>query len=81
MKGIVESIIDPIILLLFSAGVFLFMWGMLTFLWNADNPEKRKTGSDHMIWGIAGIFIMATVFGIVQLILSSFGLENPTKLR
>ena len=81
MRGIINSIIDPIILLLFSAGVFLFMWGLLVFLLNADKPDKRKTGQDHMLWGIIGVFIMATVFGIIEIILSTFGLSDPTRLR
>ncbi len=79
MVKIVDLIIDPIVLLIFSAGVFLFMWGLVMFLWQVDNPEERKKGVQHMLWGIIGVFIMATVFGIINIVLNTFGLEDPTK--
>ena len=81
MHAIVVTIIDPVILLIFSAGVFFFTWGLVQFLFNADSDEGRTKGQQHMLWGIVGVFIMATVFGIVQIILSTFGLPDPTKLR
>ena len=80
MSAIVGSIIDPIVLLIFSAGVFMFTWGLLEFLLKVDSPEDRKKGVQHMLWGIIGIFIMATVFGILNIITETLGLGDPTKL-
>ena len=77
MGAIVDAIINPIILLIFSAGVFLFMWGLVRFLFNLNNPEDRKTGVDHMLWGILGVFIMATVFGILSIITNTLGIDMP----
>lgn len=76
---IVETIVDPIILLIFSAGVFLFTWGLVMFLARLDSPEERKKGVQHMIWGVVGIFIMATVFGIISIITDTFNLGDPTR--
>jgi len=81
MGKLVGAIIDPLVLLIFSAGVFLFTWGLVVFLMNSDNPEGRKTGVSHMLWGIVGIFIMATVFGIISIVTETFGLGDPTNLR
>ena len=80
MAKIVGSIIDPLVLLIFSAGVFLFTWGLVVFLLNSENPEKRKVGVQHMLWGIVGVFIMATVFGILSIITDTLGLGDPTNL-
>jgi len=80
MAKLVGSIIDPLILLIFSAGIFMFTWGLVIFLTQLDNPEGRQTGVRHMIWGIAGVFIMATVFGIISIITETFGLGDPTNL-
>lgn len=77
MGAIVDAIINPIILLIFSAGVFFFMWGLVRFLMNLDNPEGRKTGQNHMLWGIVGVFIMATVFGIISIITNTLGVDIP----
>jgi hypothetical protein len=81
MSAIVGSIIDPIVLLIFSVGIFLFTWGLVVFLLKLDNPEERKKGVQHMLWGILGVFIMATVFGIINIITETFGLGDPTNLN
>lgn len=80
MAAIVGSIIDPLVLLIFSAGIFLFTWGLVVFLTQLNNPEGRQKGVRHMLWGIVGIFIMATVFGIINIITETFGLGDPTRL-
>ena len=80
MAAIVGLIIDPLVLLIFSAGIFLFTWGLVVFLMNLDSPDGRQTGVRHMLWGIIGVFIMATVFGIINIITETFGLGDPTNL-
>lgn len=81
LSKIIGSIIDPLVLLMFSVGVFLFTWGLVVFLTQVDNPEGRKTGVQHMLWGIIGVFIMATVFGIINIVLDTFGLSDPTRIN
>lgn len=81
MGAIVGSIIDPVVLLIFSAGVFLFTWGLVVFLLNLESSDKRQVGVRHMIWGILGVFIMATVFGIINIVTETFGLGDPTNLN
>lgn len=77
LDAIVTNIVDPIVLLLFAAGVFLFTWGLAAFMFNMNNLEERKRGVQHMLWGIIGVFIMATVFGIINIITGTFGIDDP----
>jgi succinate dehydrogenase/fumarate reductase cytochrome b subunit len=74
LNKIITNIVQPIIYLLMAAAVVYFAYGMVVFIKNADNQEKRKEGYDHMIWGIIGIFIMVSAKGIINLILSTMGL-------
>ncbi|MBP9757639.1 MAG: hypothetical protein KBD06_03510 [Candidatus Pacebacteria bacterium] len=69
-------IIRPIILLVFAGGFFLFMWGLVTFLWNSKEGEIATDGKQHMLWGIVGMFVMVSVGGILTLILSTFGIDS-----
>ena len=69
-------VIDPVLVVLFTAGFFLFMWGFVEFLWTLNKGGKRDVGKDHMIWGIAGMFIMVTVYGIIALIYTTFGFSS-----
>ena len=69
-------IINPLILLLFALALVYFLWGVLEFMANQDNEEKRTTGKKHMVWGIVGITIMVGVFAIMNLILRTFNISG-----
>lgn len=68
----VTYIINPIIWVLFAAGFFLFMFGLVQFMWNLQSG-KTDTGKSHMIWGIVGMVIMVSVEGIIVLVDQTFG--------
>lgn len=72
-----DIIISPLILLLFALALVYFLYGVAMFVMSADEPEARKTGGKHMMWGIIGMFVMFAVKGILMLIVNSFGLPNP----
>ena len=69
-----EQIIAPIILLLFVLSLAMFFWGLVDFIRDAGNEEARQTGRAHMLWGIIGIFIMAGAWGIIIILLNTFGI-------
>lgn len=72
---IIENIVTPAIYLIVAIAVVYFVWGVMVFIQNADNPEKRKEGYMHMLWGIIGIFIMISAKGIMEIIKSTVGFE------
>jgi hypothetical protein len=74
-ENIITQIANPIIYLLFALAVVYFMWGVMVFIKNADSPEKRAEGFQHMKWGIIGVFIMISAKGIINLILATLGLR------
>jgi len=74
LNKILENIVTPVVYLIMALAVVYFVWGVLVFIKNADNPEKREEGYQHMIWGIVGIFIMISARGIIKIILSTMGL-------
>ena len=60
-----DQILQPLITLLALAAFILFVYGVFEFIRGADNEEKRKTGQQHIIWGIVGLVI---IFGAGTLI-------------
>ena len=73
-----QFIITPAIAIVFTAGFFLFIWGLVQFIWSLDEGS-HEDGKQHMIWGIVGMLIMVSVYGIIQLLDSTFNLDinNP----
>ncbi|HEY4488130.1 MAG TPA: hypothetical protein VJB97_01290 [Candidatus Paceibacterota bacterium] len=80
---IVDAIINPIILVVFAFGFFIFTWGMVQFLWNMRGGEVKEDGKQHMLWGIIGMLIMVSVYGIISLIDDTLDLDisNPNVNR
>ncbi|MEK7526900.1 MAG: hypothetical protein AAB537_00575, partial [Patescibacteria group bacterium] len=56
--------------------VIVFLWGVLKFVTAAGDEEKRKEGKGFMIWGLIGVVVMITFWGIVNLIISWTGLAE-----
>jgi uncharacterized membrane protein YidH (DUF202 family) len=69
-------IINPLILFLFALAIVFFLYGVLEFLMNQANEEKKTTGKSHMLWGIVGITIMMGVWAILGIILNTLGISE-----
>jgi len=82
LDRLVTYIIDPIILIIFAAGFFLFVWGLVEFIYKLDEGAQTS-GKQHMLWGIVGMLIMVSVYGIIALIDETFDLNisNPDVSR
>lgn len=73
-----DKIINPIIDLGFVIALTIFLWGLFQFIRAAQSSDKRKIGQQHMLWGVVGLFIMFSVFGIINLLISTFGIKGAT---
>ena len=68
LDRIQSVILDPIITLLFAGAVMYFVWGLVETITSGDDSTKRKIGSNHIMWGLVGIFIMVAVYGILNVV-------------
>lgn len=60
--------------LVFSLAFIVFLWGIFNFfIAGGADEEKREKGKQFMVWGIIGFFVMVSVWGIVNLLVNSFG--------
>ena len=79
-KSLVENIfiggiLKPIVPLLIGLGVVVFIYGVLILMFS-EGGEKKEEGKQFMLWGIIGIFVMVSVWGLVSVLSSSFQLDN-----
>ena len=73
---IITDLLNPLIAVLIGVAVVMFLWGVVEFIAKAGNEEARTTGKKHIIWGLIGLAIMISVFGIIN-ILSNFICDGP----
>lgn len=65
---IASSIINPLVILMIAVAVVFFIYGVVEFISAANNEEARTKGRQHMVWGIIGLFIMVSVWGIMNIL-------------
>jgi len=76
INKIIQGAVWPFVIFLIALASMIFIWGLLEFIAGADNEEKRNIGKRHLVWGIIGLFIMLSVYGIIQLIANFIGSLN-----
>lgn len=69
---LVDLIIQPLVGLLFALALAFFVYGAAMFILNAGDSEARKKGKDALIWGLIGLFIMSSVWGILNVLTNTF---------
>ncbi|MBI5400924.1 MAG: hypothetical protein HZB12_02325 [Candidatus Yonathbacteria bacterium] len=67
---------DTAIQLMLAAGVVWVIWSAFKFVMSAGDEEKRKEGREGIIYGIIGLAIMLSVWGLVGLVTRSTGLSG-----
>lgn len=68
----ISQVVNPLIAVLFGIAMIVFIWGVVEFIAKAGSEEARTTGKQHIIWGLVGLAIMISVFGIIEILKNFF---------
>jgi hypothetical protein len=72
----IRNLINNILPVLLALAVLYFFWGLITYIRAAGDPKKADEGKSIMIWGIVALFVMVSVWGLVNILVRSFNLDN-----
>lgn len=74
-----DVVINPILALIFAAGLLVFVFGVVEFMvgLSGETGEKKEAGKRHMLWGIVGMFIMAAAYSILKIIANTIHVTLP----
>lgn len=71
-------LVNPILALIFGAGLLVFVWGLVQYLYELNvKGESNSEAKMHMLWGIIGMFIMLAAFTIIKIISNTIGVQLP----
>jgi hypothetical protein len=77
LDSIKDFIVGGLVPLVFAVAFVTFIWGIfLYFIAGGANEEKRDQGKQLAIWGIVAFFVMISVWGIVNVLVGTFGFGN-----
>ncbi len=75
-SDVVNGILDLVNLLIpvvASLALLAFFWGLAKFIYNAGDVKTHEEGKQLMIWGIIALFVMVSVWGILNFFSGEFG--------
>jgi len=73
---IINNILNPLIPLFIGLGVAYFLWGVSKYILHGGDEAKRREGTQMMINGVIALFVMVSLWGLVNVLLSTFGISN-----
>lgn len=72
----ISDIVKTIIPILMLVAFVVFLWGVVKFIFAGGDENKRKDAKNYIIYGLIGLFVMVAVWGIVEVVLNTFGVEG-----
>jgi uncharacterized protein YhhL (DUF1145 family) len=74
--NIVAGLINLATPVVVALALLYFFWGLATYILNASDDDGKKKGRDIMIWGILALFVMVSVWGIINVVRDTFQLDD-----
>ena len=59
--------------LIFAIAFLSFLWGIMrSFIYYGENPSTKESGRTFLLWGLLGMVIIFSVWGLVNMVLATF---------
>ncbi|HEY4493770.1 MAG TPA: pilin [Candidatus Paceibacterota bacterium] len=78
LLSLIKRLVSGAIPVLVGLALIFFIVGLIRFV-IAGDAEKREDGKKMMWWGIVALFVIVSIWGIVEFIASTLGItkEGP----
>ncbi len=74
------QLFNAIVPVLIALGVLFFVLGVVQYV-IADDEEAKAKGRDRIIYGVIGLAVIIGVWGLVNFLRNTFGLNNNTNIQ
>lgn len=73
--GLINGVAVP---LLFAISFILFLYGVAkAYIFSSGDESEVKKGHHAILWGIIGFVVMVSVWGLVNIVSNTLGLQGP----
>lgn len=78
--GFIKRILDTALPLIIAAAVVYFVWGLFQ-LFLAGDDEKKEKAKSTIIYGVIALFVMISIWGLVNILANTFNLDNTNRAQ
>lgn len=79
IRSVIAFINTFLVPLIFALAFIVFIWGVFQyFIAGGHDEEKREGGKSLMLYGLVGFFVMVSVWGLVNILVGTFRLDERT---
>jgi hypothetical protein len=65
-----DSVVDKLVGILLTLAILAFFFGLVKYIWGAG--QGRDEGKAIMVWGVVAIFVMVSIWGLVNILQRTF---------
>ena len=75
INSITDLLALSVVRLIFALAFVYFFWGVVQYVLYPDDEGKKEKGRSMMIWGIIALTVMFSVYGLIEILASSFNID------
>lgn len=73
----IHKILNGVVPVIITLGVVYFVWGVVQYVIGGGEEAKKK-GKDRIIYGIIGLVVIISLWGLVNILINTFGLGGAS---
>jgi len=78
LNNIDRYILNPLIGLVFAVAFLIFFFGIFELIRDSQSGAETGDAKKKVFWGLFGMFIMFSAYGLIHLIINTFGISSPS---
>ncbi len=75
--SLIFDLFNKLIPFFIALAVVYFVWGVISYILASDD-DKKSAARNHIIYGVIALFVIVSVWGLVNLLGDTFGLNTTT---
>ncbi|GEM_PF-3880132 len=77
----VLNLLTLLIQILIVSAIIVFGWGVVRLMFNPTNPQKIAQAKQIIFFGLIGLFVLASMYGIIFFIKTYLGVPDNTPIQ
>ena len=74
----VLALVNVLVTIVFTLSIVVFGWGIVQFILAAGDPAAVSKAKSFLLWGVIGMAVGASIFGLVAFLRTYFGVSGGT---